>query len=262
MYNNSSKWIAAMILRDKEQVIVYGGIISIILLSWWYLIDSHYEMYVRSDMSMWMPPANNIGWHPNDFFMLFLMWSIMMAAMMLPTIFPLLTVHASLLKNKNHNLMLLNNMLLLGYVLAWIGFSAFVVFVQWPLHYLSVLSPMMEPYYSAFTGAMLIFAGLYQWSHFKTVCLNRCRAPLGFLIQHWSVRPINTFFIGLRYGAFCIGCCWVLMLLMIALGMMNVLWIVLLTLFILLEKLFPFASIIRIFSGLLFVGWGVFWLIA
>jgi predicted metal-binding membrane protein len=113
-----------------------------------------------------------------------------------------------------------------------------------------------------FGGAVLIAAGIYQWTALKDVCLAQCQSPLGFLMRHGGFRGdvAGCLLLGFRHGAYCVGCCWVLMALLFVGGVMNVLWIALLALLILLEKLFPFGRWIARTSGIAFLAAGA-WLL-
>lgn len=247
----------------KDRCTVYGGIVLVSVLSWWYMVHSSHAMHSQSQMKMWMPPAaGGRGWYAEDFAILFGMWVVMMLAMMMPTVFPMASIHASLCKQRRAGggSVVLSNVLVLGYAFAWIVFSVIGVAVQWPLHVTGVLSPMMEPYTLLFSGAVLVLAGVYQWTPMKTACLERCRSPLGFLIQHWKNGVLGTFAAGMRYGLFCVGCCWALMFLMLALGMMNILWMAAIALFVLAEKVAPFGSVVRTAAGVVFSAWGCYWL--
>ena len=253
---------ASLVSLDwKDRITTYTGMVLVSLLSWWYLVSSWREMHSGSHMDMWMPPVGGGGeWGAGDFAMLFLMWSVMMLAMMLPVAFPLATVHASFCKKQKNVTAGLSNALLLGYVLVWILFGAAAMLVQWLFHANGILKPMMGPPVFLVSGLILVVAGVYQWTPMKEACLERCRSPVGFLIQHWHNSIPGTLLMGIRYGLFCVGCCWALMLLMLGLGVMNVLWMVAITLFMLLEKITPQDGVVRIVAGLFFNAWGIYWI--
>jgi predicted metal-binding membrane protein len=107
-------------------------------------------------------------------------------------------------------------------------------------------------------GFVLIAAGIYQWSPIKDACLAQCQSPLGFLMRHGGFRGDlpGCLLLGLRHGAYCVGCCWVLMLLLFVVGVMNVLWIALLALLVLLEKLTPLGIWIARAAGVICLAGG------
>ncbi len=106
-------------------------------------------------------------------------------------------------------------------------------------------------------GILLLLAGLFQFTPLKRSCLTRCRTPLEFITTRWREGWSGAFAMGLEHGLFCTGCCWALMALLFVLGVMNLVWIALLTVLVGLEKILPRASYLRQFTGLLLVLWGL-----
>lgn len=263
--NELSTSASLPLLAYKEQAVVYAGIVFIAALSWWYLVWYAYEMQadmgLQGDMNLWMPPsAHNSAWGAFDFMMLFLMWAVMMLAMMLPTVFPLARVYASFYKQRHpgNSRLWMSNVLILGYAFAWTIFSAVITLAEWPLHISGVLNPMMEPLSLLFSGIAILLAGIYQWTPMKTSCLVRCRSPIGFLFQYWTETVPSVFLLGARYGLICIGCCWALMILLLGLGMMNILWVAALTLLMLAEKVLPHRTLMQNTFGIVFSVWGLY----
>jgi predicted metal-binding membrane protein len=149
-----------------------------------------------------------------------------------------------------------------GYFLAWIGFSLVATAAQWSLERAALLNVRMASANYVLGGVVLIAAGVYQWTPLKDVCLTQCQTPLLFLMRHGGFRrdALGCLLLGLRHGAYCVGCCWMLMALLFVGGVMNVLWIALLALLILLEKLLPFGRWIARASGIAFLAAGA-WLL-
>ena len=108
---------------------------------------------------------------------------------------------------------------------------------------------------------MLLLAGLFQVSPLKAACLRHCRSPLGFFLTRWREGPVGAYRMGLQHGAYCVGCCWALMMLSFALGVMNLLWMTALTLFLCLEKIAPGGATSSRLSGLVFMAWGLWMMI-
>ena len=270
----------------KDRIIVYLGIILILGVSWGYIIGMGWHMGtlpfgtepMKMDGSMkmdmnnksllesvltWMPPMSGI-WSFSDFFLLFIMWAVMMIAMMTPSILPMIMLFTSLnskkIKENKPSASPLN--LLMGYLLSWVLFSLVITFPQYGLHKIGLLTPMMEPTHAALGGVILMLAGIYQFTPFKDACLSVCQSPLSFMMNNWRDGNLGAFLIGYKHGFYCVGCCWFLMLTLFALGVMNIMWVAILTIFVMFEKLsvkFPLQY--RYFTGFVFLGWGTFILV-
>jgi predicted metal-binding membrane protein len=150
-----------------------------------------------------------------------------------------------------------------GYLVAWIGFALAASLAQWALERSALLSPMMEGASDVFGGAVLIGAGLYQWTPLKDACLRQCQAPWLFIQRHGGFRrdARGALAFGLRHGGYCIGCCWALMALLFVGGVMNVLWIAAIAILVLVEKIVPAGRMISRTAGAVFFAGGA-WLIA
>jgi len=149
-----------------------------------------------------------------------------------------------------------------GYLLAWTGFALVATLAQWALDRAALLDSTMTSASKVLGGGMLIAAGIYQWTPLKEVCLAKCQSPFLFIQQLGGFRRdvIGSLLLGVRHGGYCVGCCWVLMALLFVGGVMNVLWIALLSLLVLLEKLLPFGRWIARVAGVAFLAAGV-WLL-
>ena len=142
-----------------------------------------------------------------------------------------------------------------GYVIVWGVFSIIATLLQWSLDEAALLSPMMKSSSIWFGAALLIAAGIYQLTPLKRVCLKNCQSPLGFLMHHWRPGWQGALIMGLKHGAFCLGCCWVLMGLLFFGGVMNLLWIAGLAVFVMIEKIVAGPWISRC-GGLILILWG------
>lgn len=182
-------------------------------------------------------------WTAADLALVFVMWAIMMTAMMLPSAVPMVrTFSRSAGAQARQPPGLLTGAFVVGYLAVWTGFSALVTFAQWGLLELRLITPMMESASRWLSGALLMGAGAFQFTRFKNACLNKCRSPLGFILAEWRSGVRGAFVMGLRHGAYCAGCCAMLMLLLFVLGVMNLAWIAVLTLVVLVEKWMPAQS--------------------
>jgi predicted metal-binding membrane protein len=187
------------------------------------------------------------------------MWSVMMVAMMLPSAAPtILLVLAA--HRRSGGSMLASACFAGGYLAVWTGFSGIAAMTQWSFHRAAILSPEMTAASPLFGGALLIVAGAYQWLPIKYACLSHCRSPLAFLARHWRAGWSGSLRMGVLHGAFCLGCCWALMALLFVGGVMNLLWVGILTAFVLVEKLAPHGPLVGRTAGAILAAWGL-WVI-
>lgn len=149
----------------------------------------------------------------------------------------------------------------LGYLAVWTGFSGVATLVQWALHAAALLSSTMAAGSPRMAGTILFAAGVYQLTPAKSACLTQCQSPLGFLMGHWRDGNVGAFTMGLRHGVYCLGCCWALMAVLFAVGVMNLLWVAALTVFILAEKVGRSGAIVSRIGAIVLLGWGVVLLI-
>jgi predicted metal-binding membrane protein len=246
----------------REYLIVGAGLTGIALVGWAYMFYMAWAMNNMGQVEMWMPPMGAASWTPWDLFMLFVMWATMMVAMMVPSTLPMVAMFATLNRNRRQRRQPYTPtaVFVAGYLLAWTGFSVLATLAQWPLHSAGLLNPMMDSRSYLLSGVVLMVAGVYQWTPVKDACLHNCRSPLGFLLTEWRDGTGGALLMGIRHGSYCVGCCWALMLVLFGVGVMNMLWVLLITAFVLVEKIVPAPGPIRFVSGLGLVGWGGYWL--
>jgi predicted metal-binding membrane protein len=148
-----------------------------------------------------------------------------------------------------------------GYLLVWAMFSVGATVLQRVLAKWLLVTPMMEPATSAAAASLLIAAGLYQLTPLKRACLQSCRSPIVFLTSRWRHGVVGAFQMGVEHGMYCIGCCWALMLLLFAGGVMNLTVILALTVWVAVEKIAPFGEQSARVSGalLILVGAWMLW---
>jgi predicted metal-binding membrane protein len=203
------------------------------------------------------------AWGIAEFAAMLVMWAVMMAAMMLPSVMPVISLYARVgTKRAAQNQSRQPTWpFVTGYLLAWAGFSVLATLANWGLHSGGYLTSMMGSAAPRLGGIVLIAAGVYQWTPLKNACLSHCRSPLAFLADHWREGRTGALTMGLEHGAYCVGCCWFLMALLFVLGVMNVAWIAVLTVFILVEKMVPFGKWWSRGAGAILVMWGA-WLVS
>src|SRR5439155_9290418 len=140
--------------------------------------------------------------------------------------------------------------------------SALITLIQWRLHATALLSPRMVSTSPIFGGAMLIAAGIFQFTPLKHACLAHCRTPLQFLVTSWREGYSGALKMGVQHGISCTGCCWLLMALLFVLGVMNLLWVATITLFVLIEKLIPQSRWFSRAGGAICIVWGSWMLLS
>ena len=184
-------------------------------------------------------------WSATEFGLRLGMWAVMMVAMMVPTAAPMTLMYAAVARKAaaQHNPLAPTFVFVGGYIAMWGVFSLVATVAQHALDQAALLSPMMASRGRMFGAALLIAAGVYQFTPLKNACLRNCRAPAHFLSRYWSAGNLGAFRMGLRHGAYCVGCCWILMGLLFVGGVMNLLWIAAIALFVLLEKTIPFGEV-------------------
>jgi predicted metal-binding membrane protein len=249
-------------LFARDRAIVVAGLLAVVVLSWGYLLaGAGMESRAIDGMAM---PAMRAHWSASYFALMTLMWAVMMAAMMLPSAAPMILLHASIARRRaaGGGGTGATALFLLGYLAIWSIFSIAAALLQWRLAAETMLSPMMQASSKTLAASLFIAAGAYQWTPLKQSCLRRCRSPLDFVMAYWREGAWGGFVMGLRHGAFCLGCCWLLMLLLFAGGLMNLAWVAGLAVFVLVEKLSPAGHWIGRAAGVLLIGWGVFALFA
>jgi predicted metal-binding membrane protein len=173
------------------------------------------------------------------------MWAVMMVAMMVPTAAPMTLMYAAVARKAaaQHNPTAPTFVFVAGYIAMWTVFSLVATIAQYALDRAALLSPMMVSTSTRFGAALLIAAGIYQFTPLKNTCLKNCRAPAHFISRYWRTGNLGAFRLGLRFGAYCVGCCWILMALLFVGGVMNLLWIAAIAIFVLLEKTIPFGDV-------------------
>jgi predicted metal-binding membrane protein len=167
-------------------------------------------------------------------------WLLMITAMMLPTVLPLLGVVARATAGRPEAARVMA-LVVAGYTLAWSAFGVLAFAVDSVVRAEAAQSPWLAGHGAALGAAVLALAGAFQFSALKYRCLDRCRTPFGFFNQHWGGRRplLDGLRIGLAHGAFCVGCCWALMLVMFVVGMGNLGWMLLLAALMAAEKNLP-----------------------
>ncbi len=256
--------IETLIRRDRA--IAAGGVTALALLAWLYVIRLAGQMQgmdMAPTMGAAMPMAMPEPWAAAQFALTFLMWAVMMVAMMVPAASPMILTFATINRRRaaSGTPPVPTGIFLAGYLVVWSAFSLLATAAQWALARAALLAPDTLKAAPWVGSALLLAAGLYQFTSLKHACLARCQSPIGFILSEWREGPRGAFIMGLRHGAFCVGCCWALMALLFVAGVMNLLWIAALAVLVLAEKLVPTERLVSWATGALLLGWGAWVLV-
>lgn len=243
----------------RDRLVALSALTAAAALAWAYVLYMSWgmeHMAVGAAMAI-MPRMTH--WNTTDLLLVFAMWVIMMAAMMLPSIMPAVLSFASMSSWRRAQRLpsVPTSVFILGYLAVWSGFSVLATLVQWGLLEARLVTPMMASATPLFASALLVVAGLFQFTPLKRACLARCTSPLGFLLAEWRDGTLGAWIMGLRHGVYCVGCCGLLMTLLFAFGVMNVLWIAALSTYVMLEKTLPQVRWLPFAQGVLLICWGV-----
>jgi predicted metal-binding membrane protein len=206
-----------------------------------------------------MAMSGSQEWGPTAILLLFVMWTVMMVAMMVPSAAPMVLAFLSLNQRRQSagRQFVPVGIFLAGYLAIWTAYSAVATLAQWGLHKAALLSPAMAATSPFLNGSLLIAAGIFQWTPLKHMCLKGCRSPLSFLMSEWRDGKGGAFIMGLRHGSYCVGCCWVLMALLFVAGVMNLLWVAVIAIFVMAEKTLPRGELLGHITGAALVAAGV-----
>jgi predicted metal-binding membrane protein len=229
------------------------GLVGITGAAWVYVVLTARRMDTASaGMATTMDAMTGVQpWTATEFGLRLAMWAVMMVAMMVPTAAPMTLMYAAVARKAaaQHNPLAPTFVFVAGYLAMWAVFSLVATIAQYALDRAALLSPMMVSRSPLFGAALLIAAGIYQFTPLKNACLRNCRTPAHFLSRYWRAGTLGAFSMGLRLGAYCVGCCWILMGLLFVGGVMNLLWIAAIAIFVLLEKTIPFGDVTGRFVG-------------
>ena len=201
-------------------------------------------------------------WQLNDLASHFIMWMVMMIAMMLPTAGPMILTFSFISRDRKQKEQpyVKTSIFVAGYLIVSIAYSLLVTLLQLWLQSNAVLTSVGTSNSYMFSGILLLAAGIFQWSKIKQACLRFCRNPFNFLIVNWKENISGALHMGIKHGLLCTGCCWALMLLMFVGGVMNLLWMIVITAIILIEKVAPRGDIFAKAAGVAMAVTGIYFI--
>jgi predicted metal-binding membrane protein len=253
-----------------DRLLILTSLVLVTLLAWAYLwlLAARMDGGDMSLMGMGAMPAGSampMAWTAATFLLMALMWWVMMVGMMIPSALPAILLHARVQRHHRPDAAEASRYGLLfavGYMVAWALFSLGATTAQWGLTEVELLAPMSMTVGATAGAVLFVLAGLYQLSPLKSACLRHCRSPAEFLSSHYRPGGIGAFTTGAHHGLYCVGCCWLLMLLLFAGGVMNLLWVFVLAVFVLVEKLLPHGLWVARSSGVVMLAFAVWLLLA
>ena len=244
------------LLRHDRAVTLVALLVASVL-AWVYILSgagmdmSSMEMKTMPMLGMGMPHR----WTAAYCALMLAMWAIMMVAMMLPSAAPMVLLFAAIERRRRQaSPFAATAIFTAAYVSVWSGFSIAATLLQWLLDRSALLSPTMVTTNGLIAGAVLIAAGVYQFTPLKQACLRSCRSPLEFISGYWNSGPFR---IGLRHGMYCVGCCWMVMLLLFVGGIMNLMWVAVIAAFVVAEKMAPRGPWLGYGVGAVLTAWGI-----
>ncbi len=219
---------------SRDRALAVGGLLALSAGAWLY--TAHGAGMLGTTLAPIQPLDRGIG----ELAGLFVMWGVMMTAMMVPPATPVFLLFLSIMRRRHGVAPLPATAAFVGgYLATWTGFSALAATGQYTLHAAALLAPDTLRLTPPLAGALLIAAGVWQWTPMKRACLSHCRSPLHFLTAAWREGVGGAFTMGARHGLWCLGCCWLLMALLFVAGVMNLLWLAALSALVLVEKVAP-----------------------
>jgi predicted metal-binding membrane protein len=257
---------------NRDRIFVLLPLTLLTVLSWSYLLWLSTDMsmggmdmtgfrMIPSGMGLMIPA--DMPWRAMEFAFVFAMWVVMMVGMMTPSAAPMFLMYARVgrLTEAQGTPFLATVWFAVGYLLVWTAFALLATLVQWALERSELLDFTMASTDNRFAGLLFVAAGLYQWTSLNELCLTQCQRPFEFVMRHGGYRrdAPSSVMLGLRHGAYCVGCCWTLMALLLVGGVMNLLWIVLLALLAYLERVPSMGRLIARLAGIVLIGAGA-WL--
>lgn len=276
-------------LLKRDRAITLAGLVVLCLLAWSYVLSgaglgmNAWDMATVSlfphtrlasaamdmpgmdmgGMTMASGPAATSLWPASMWALMTAMWWVMMIAMMSPSAAPTILLFARVYRHAAAQGQVPDRVaptgaFAAGYLIVWLGFSIAAVSTHWLLERAGLLSAVTMGSQSRWlSGSVLTAAGIYQLSPLKRLCLAHCRAPSEFLSRHWRPGAGGALRLGVLHGAYCVGCCWVLMALLFVGGVMNLVWIAALAVLVMAEKIAPKGPWIGAGAGAVLIVWGI-----
>jgi predicted metal-binding membrane protein len=269
-------------LLKRQRAIVLSALALLCALAWLYLLrGAGFGTGMRGRAALAFIPSGRISgasnamamadrgigsWDGWTWCLVVAMWAVMMVAMMIPSATPAILLYDRIRRRHGGSddaALAPTGAFAAGYLLAWLFFACAAAVLQWGLEREGFVSRVSMGFASQWlAGGILIAAGLYQFSPLKNACLSHCRAPAHFFTRHWRPHPGGALRLGTLHGAFCVGCCWMLMLLLFVGGVMDLAWIAFIACLVSVERTVPKIGWLGKAGGMLLLAWGLVTLVA
>ena len=248
----------------RQRTLILGALVVLAALAWvallWQMRSMDGGRPMHMDDGMAMAGRDSADLTQGMSAPLFLaMWVTMMVAMMFPTAAPMILTFARIAAGKQQRQQpyVPTWVFVAGYVVLWTGFGVLAYLIAVSAERLAERPLWLVAHGAQLGGVVLVLAGLYQLSPLKNVCLGKCRSPLAFILQSWRDGTGGAFRMGLAHGRYCLGCCWLLFVILFPLGIMNVAAMALITVLIFAEKSWPSGRRVAQLAAVALVGYGV-----
>ena len=215
---SSTEQTAVPALPPNERLLILAELFALTALSWLYLVRM--PMSAADFGAVVVRLAAPLSPGLANCWLTFMMWAVMMVAMMLPGAAPMILMYARIARSSEDASAAGTWAFAGGYVVIWTMFSAAATVTQSALEHFAIISNELSTA-TIVSAAILVGAGVYQLTPLKQACLGHCQSPVAFFMTHWRAGTAGAFRMGLAHGAFCVGCCWMLMALLFAVGVMN-----------------------------------------
>jgi predicted metal-binding membrane protein len=242
-----------------EKAILFGSIIILALAAW-------VALWFADDFANGFLHVHHLGHHievSGSVLLLFAGgWTVMIVAMMLPTTLPIISIFHTIANTREDRLLLVG-LVVIGYIIAWATFGVIVYLIYLLLHFVVNSIPFLKNNIWVAVPSLLILAGSFQFTSLKYRCLDKCRSPFSFVIEHWQGHKYKwlALRLGIDNGIFCVGCCWALMLLMFIVGIGSLAWMFILAVIMAIEKNVSWGRRISTPLGIVLIFWGVILLV-
>jgi predicted metal-binding membrane protein len=233
-----------MMAIPRDRLIVIASLVAVAGLAWTYLFGLSQDMAGMDDM-----PGMAMSSAPASFSLTVMMWAVMMVGMMLPSALPMILLFTMVQRKQGKRPGTATSTFAAGYLIVWGGFAVAAGALQIELRELALLSPSLAFASTRLAGLVFLLAAAYEFSPLKNRCLTQCSSPVAFITSHWHPGIAGALRMGLLHGVFCVGCCWALMLLLFAAGVMNLLWVAALTGLVLVQKIVPYQRTATTVAG-------------
>lgn len=262
--------LESVLRRDR---LVAASLAGFCLLSWLFLIHLSLQMETMEGMAARMmgmpvgdaastmlgaalsPGAAALADATVNFFLVALMWVVMMVGMMMPSAAPTILLFSALERKRTATDRIAS--FVAGYFAIWSAFSIAAAAAQTVLSHTGLISMQMATTSAVLGGTVFIAAGLFEFTPLKERCLVHCRSPLEWIPRHMRPGQLGAFRMGVEHGAYCVGCCWALMLLLFVGGVMNLIWVAFLATIVLVQKVLPGGITLARFAGVVLVVCGI-----